>query len=142
MSENLLPTADTPAVSTFKNEGDQSSRLFDLRYLIGGIMTLYGLILVVVGFTDGSSQLAKASGIRINLWMGLLMVVVGVFFLVWARLRPLLVEGPSAAAKAEAAAATEAAAEAPPAEAPPAEAATEASAEAAQPPAADQPDGV
>ena len=106
MSENPLTAADStpPAASTFKDEHDQSSRLFDLRYLIGGIMTLYGLILVVVGFTDSTTQLNKASGIRINLWMGILMVAVGVFFLAWARLRPLRVEGPSEAAEAEAAA--------------------------------------
>jgi len=73
-----------------------STRLFDLRYLIGGLFTLYGVILVVASFFVGH---AKSGDLDINLWLGSGMLVVGLLFLGWARLRPLVVEAaPSALA--------------------------------------------
>ena len=85
----------------FEAEHSASARLFDLRYLIGGLMSIYGLVLIVVGLFDSSEEIDKAAGIRINLWMGLGMLLVGVLFLVWARTRPLKVEPPSAADRAD-----------------------------------------
>ncbi|GAA1677686.1 hypothetical protein [Fodinicola feengrottensis] len=64
-------------------------RLFDLRYLIGALFTVYGVILVIVGALDGSAALSKAQGIRINLWLGISMLVLAGLFLLWAWLRPL-----------------------------------------------------
>jgi xanthine/uracil/vitamin C permease (AzgA family) len=78
----------------------RSSQLFDLRYLIGGLMSVYGIVLIIVGITDSQAEVDKAAGIRINLWMGLGMLVLGLLFLLWARTRPLQVGGPSAAEKA------------------------------------------
>jgi quinol-cytochrome oxidoreductase complex cytochrome b subunit len=69
-----------------------ASRLFDLRSMIGGLFVVYGIMLTVAGFFTPSRNLAKAS--NINLWMGLGMLVVGVFFLAWWRLRPLRREEP------------------------------------------------
>jgi hypothetical protein len=37
----------------------------------------------------------------INLWLGLGMLILGLLFLVWARARPLRIEGESALAAAE-----------------------------------------
>jgi hypothetical protein len=71
-----------------------ASRLFDLRSMIGGLFVLYGIMLTIAGFFTSSKNLAKASNININLWMGLGMLVVGVFFLAWWRLRPLRREEP------------------------------------------------
>jgi hypothetical protein len=67
----------------------RSAKLFDLRFLIGGLFTLYGAILVIVGLFDSEAELAKANGIRINLWIGAGMLILGLLFLAWARLRPL-----------------------------------------------------
>jgi len=75
-----------------------ASRLFDLRTLIGGLFVLYGLILTVAGFFDNDAEIAKADGIRINLWLGLSMLVLGLLFLLWVLLRPLRVERPPAGA--------------------------------------------
>jgi len=75
-------------------ETTTASRLFDLRTLIGALFVLYGATLTVVGILDSDAELAKANGIRINLWIGLAMLVVGLFFLTWVRLRPLRVERP------------------------------------------------
>lgn len=66
-----------------------ASRLFDLRVLIGGLFLLYGVMLTVAGFFTSSKELAKASHININLWLGIGMLVIGGFFAAWWRLRPL-----------------------------------------------------
>jgi cytochrome c biogenesis protein CcdA len=85
-------------VITFHNEADASNTLFDLRYLIGGLFTVYGIVLVVASFFVST---VKSGGININLWLGIAMLILGVFFLVWARTRPLRIEGESALAQAE-----------------------------------------
>ena len=85
-------------VKTFKNEDDASSSLFDLRYLIGGLFTFYGVLLIVASFFVSH---IKSGDIDINLWLGLGMLLLGLFFLGWARLRPLVLEGRSALAEAE-----------------------------------------
>ena len=85
----------------FQDDKSTSSKLFDLRYLIGGLFTVYGVILSIAGFFTGDQNDAKADGININLWLGLAMLVLGLFFLGWARTRPLEIRGSSAAAERE-----------------------------------------
>jgi hypothetical protein len=91
------PVGDDDVI-TFKNEADASNTLFDLRYLIGGLFTIYGVVLIVASFFVSN---VKSGGININLWLGLGMLILGVLFLVWARTRPLRLEGQSALAGAE-----------------------------------------
>src|SRR3954469_21928324 len=69
-----------------------AAKLFDIRLLIGGLFTLYGLMLTVAGFFTSDAARRKASGININLWLGLGMLVLGLLFLLWHRLSPLRVE--------------------------------------------------
>ena len=85
--------SDMPDTGT---EAPQSAaaRLFDLRVMIGGLFTVYGIMLTVAGFFTSARDLAKASHININLWMGIGMLVIAVFFLTWWRLRPLQREEP------------------------------------------------
>lgn len=66
-----------------------AARLFDLRVLIGGLFLVYGVMLTVAGFFTSSKDLAKASQININLWMGIGMLIISIFFLTWWRLSPL-----------------------------------------------------
>jgi hypothetical protein len=66
--------------------------LFDLRTIIGGLFTLYGLFLTVYGIFDSQTAVQKAAGVRINLWTGLGMLALGLAFLTWMKLRPLTVE--------------------------------------------------
>ena len=68
------------------------ARLFDVRYVIGGLLGLYGVVLVIVGILDGPDEIARAAGIAVNLWTGIALVVVAAFFLTWATLRPLGIE--------------------------------------------------
>ena len=66
--------------------------LFDIRFVIGGLLGAYGLILVLLGLFDASDEeLARGDGLNINLWGGLGMLVVAIAFGVWARLRPVVV---------------------------------------------------
>jgi hypothetical protein len=66
--------------------------LFDLRVVIGGLLALYGVILTVMGIFASDQAKAKAAGININLWAGLVILAGGAIFLAWARLRPLRAE--------------------------------------------------
>jgi membrane-bound ClpP family serine protease len=63
--------------------------LFDLRMVIGGLLALYGIVLTVMGLFASSDTRAKAAGININLWAGLVILAGGAVFLGWVALRPL-----------------------------------------------------
>jgi prolipoprotein diacylglyceryltransferase len=66
-----------------------AARLFDIRLLIGSLFVLYGVMLTIAGFVTSDAQRAKASGININMWLGLGMLVVGILFLLWLKVNPL-----------------------------------------------------
>jgi xanthine/uracil/vitamin C permease (AzgA family) len=77
---------------TDQNDKDTKSgmsRLFDVRLVIGGVLVVYGVVLTITGIVDNKAAVAKAAGIRINLWTGIGLLVVGVFFLGWMKLLPL-----------------------------------------------------
>ncbi len=78
------------------------ARLFDVRLVIGGLFTLYGVIVSLLGLFDSHAEIEKAQGVRINLWMGLGMLVVGLLMLLWLRLNPLPTPEPGAEPEADA----------------------------------------
>lgn len=81
-SDNVEMEVDTSAVAT----------LFDLRSVIAILFGVFGVILLIVAFTDTTqTELAKAGGIRINLWTGVAMLIASALFVVWVRLKPPLV---------------------------------------------------
>ena len=65
-----------------------AARLFDVRRVIGGLFLVYGVIVTLLGLFDDETDIAKAEGVRINLWMGISMLVLGGLFLLWLRLNP------------------------------------------------------
>ena len=65
-----------------------AARLFDVRRVIGGLFVVYGLIVGGIGLFDGQTALEKAQGVRINLWSGIAMLVLGLLFLAWQWWRP------------------------------------------------------
>jgi xanthine/uracil/vitamin C permease (AzgA family) len=73
----------------------RAARLFDVRRVIGGLFVVYGVIVTLLGIFDSPAEINKASGVRINLWMGLAMLAVGLLMLLWQWLSP--VEPPSTA---------------------------------------------
>ncbi|MFG1927501.1 hypothetical protein [Cryptosporangium sp. NPDC048952] len=74
-----------------------SRGLFDLRWLIAGLFLLYGVVLILLGIFDSDAEIQKADGIRINLWTGLGMFVLGALFALWSWLRPLRPDAPASA---------------------------------------------
>jgi hypothetical membrane protein len=66
----------------------KAAKLFDVRRVIGGLFVVYGVIVTLIGVFDSPSEIDKAQGVRINLWMGLAMLVLGGLMLLWLRLNP------------------------------------------------------
>ncbi|PRH80394.1 hypothetical protein C6N75_04415, partial [Streptomyces solincola] len=75
-------------VSELERKSATAARLFDIRRIIGGLFTIYGIIVTIAGLTASDADLDKAVGVNVNLWTGLGMLALGVFFLVWLKLRP------------------------------------------------------
>ena len=66
---------------------------FDVRTIIGALLALYGVVLLVMGLIGPSEDdLAKTGGFNANLWVGLGMLAAGAGFILWSRLRPIVVE--------------------------------------------------
>lgn len=64
---------------------------FDIRSVIGALLGVYGVILTLTGLF-GDPETDKTGGVNANLWAGLALLVVGAGFLLWARLRPTVVQ--------------------------------------------------
>jgi len=70
-----------------------SAGLFDIRNIIGALLGIYGIVLLVVGVVGTSQrEIDRAGGINANIWVGVVLVVIGVLFLIWARARPIVVD--------------------------------------------------
>lgn len=73
-------------------EGRKVSGLFDIRNIIGALLFIYGVVLFIAGIIgDSESSSNKDAGLNANLWVGIALLLVGGFFLGWARLRPVVV---------------------------------------------------
>ncbi|EGX58084.1 hypothetical protein SZN_19480 [Streptomyces zinciresistens K42] len=75
-------------VSALQEKSTTAARLFDIRRIIGGLFVVYGVIVTLAGLTDDQAAIDKAQGVNINLWTGLGMLLLGLFFLAWLKLRP------------------------------------------------------
>ncbi|WEB45891.1 MULTISPECIES: hypothetical protein [Streptomyces] len=75
-------------VSELERTSATAARLFDVRRIIGGLFVVYGVMVTIAGLTASDADLRKAQDININLWTGLGMLALGLFFLVWLKLRP------------------------------------------------------
>ncbi|WP_262700585.1 MULTISPECIES: hypothetical protein [Streptomyces] len=80
-------------VEELEQKSATAARLFDVRRIIGGLFVIYGIIVLIAGFTASDADVRKASGININLWTGSCMLAVGLLFLLWMKLRPLSAPG-------------------------------------------------
>lgn len=75
-------------VEELERESATAARLFDVRRIIGGLFVVYGVIVTIAGVMATDADLKKAQDININLWTGIGMLALGLFFLVWLKLRP------------------------------------------------------
>jgi membrane-bound ClpP family serine protease len=69
----------------------KTAGIFDIRNVIGGLIGVYGVILLLMGLF-GDEEGDKTGGVNANLWAGLILLVVGIIFLVWAWVRPVVVD--------------------------------------------------
>lgn len=72
-------------------ESNQTAGVYDIRNVIGGLIGVYGVILTLMGLF-GDEEGDKTGDVNANLWAGLVMLVFGIAFVLWARLRPVRVE--------------------------------------------------
>jgi hypothetical protein len=70
----------------------RAANRFDIRRIIGALFELYGIVLTVTGIVGSHAVKTKASGIDIDLWGGIAMIVFGAFMIAWALLRPTVPE--------------------------------------------------
>ena len=75
-------------ITDLEGKSTTAARLFDIRRIIGGLFVIYGIIVTIAGISPSDASLDKSEGVNINLWTGLGMLALGVFFLGWLRLRP------------------------------------------------------
>jgi drug/metabolite transporter (DMT)-like permease len=71
-------------------EKQHTAGAFDIRNIIGGLIGVYGVILTLMGIF-GDQERDKTGDVNANLWAGIVMLVMGAAFLIWARLRPVVV---------------------------------------------------
>jgi drug/metabolite transporter (DMT)-like permease len=64
--------------------------IFDIRNIIGALLAVDGLIILLVGLF-GDAEEDKTGGVNANLWAGIILLAVGLVFLAWAWLRPVVV---------------------------------------------------
>jgi hypothetical protein len=79
--------ATTPDEATGRRH---TAGLLDIRTIIGGLLGVYGIILTLMGLF-GDEEGEKTGDVNANLWAGLVLLAVGVVFLAWVRLRPIVV---------------------------------------------------
>ncbi|OON75963.1 hypothetical protein [Streptomyces tsukubensis] len=94
---------EVQAVEELERKSASAARLFDVRRIIGGLFVVYGIIVTIAGITASDADMKKAQDININLWTGLGMLALGLFFVIWQLLRPTVPPTPSEMAEAEAA---------------------------------------
>lgn len=85
--------AETP-IDEEAEQRSAAARLFDVRRVIGGLFVVYGVIVTLLGIFDSDAEIEKAQGVRINLWTGLGMLILGALFLLWQWWRPVQAPAP------------------------------------------------
>jgi hypothetical protein len=78
---------------TPQSEGDvpHKAGAFDIRVFIASLIGIYGIVLVIAGLVQSDRQLIKTDNVNINLLAGIGMIIFAASFLLWARLRPVVV---------------------------------------------------
>jgi drug/metabolite transporter (DMT)-like permease len=60
-----------------------------VRKIIGGLLGVYGVILLAAGILGSGADKEQAAGVNINLWVGLALLLASGIFWAWALSRPL-----------------------------------------------------
>ena len=91
----------TPSEMASTGESDEDearaakmANRFDIRRIIGGLFVLYSILLILTGIIGDYTVKNKASGINVNLYTGIGMLLFAIFMIAWALLRPTRPEPP------------------------------------------------
>ena len=68
---------------------ERATNLLDVRKIIGGLLGVYGVILLLAGIFGSDADKDKAAGVNVNLWVGLALLIACAVFWGWALNRPL-----------------------------------------------------
>ena len=80
---------DSPAPDG-KRVRKHTAGAFDIRNFIGALLGLYGLILTLLGIF-GDKAYDRTGNVNANLYAGIVLLVISAFFIVWARIKPIIV---------------------------------------------------
>ena len=87
-----MPVHDHTPAHDAEEGASHRAGAFDIRNFIALLIGIYGIVLVIAGIIGPSAaEMKKTDDVNINLWAGIGMVVVSAAFLLWARLRPVIV---------------------------------------------------
>lgn len=78
----------SPELTPAQRRTETLATIFDLRMFIGSLFVIYGVIVTLQGLTASRADIAKAAGINLSLWTGLLMLATGAIFVAWTLIVP------------------------------------------------------
>lgn len=78
-----------------------TARLFDLRFVIGLLFAIFGVLVTGAGVFASDEEIEQAAGMNISLWTGLAMLAVSAVFFGWLLRAPLEVAHSRAEIEAE-----------------------------------------
>jgi hypothetical protein len=64
------------------------AKMFDLRTFIGVLFVIFGVLVIIPGIIANPADIEKAAGINLALWVGGMMLVLGIVFLAWVLASP------------------------------------------------------
>ncbi|WP_445256895.1 hypothetical protein [Nocardioides aurantiacus] len=91
MADDTTTGNDTTGGASTGTTGARKAGAFDIRNFIGMLIGIFGVVLLLASIFDSEADIAKADGVRVNLWAGAGMVLTALVFFAWARLRPVVV---------------------------------------------------
>jgi len=78
----------SPDLTPAQRRAEILAKMFDLRMFIGSLFVVFGIIVTLRGATASRADIAKAAGINLSLWTGLLMLATGIIFVAWTLISP------------------------------------------------------
>jgi len=78
----------TPEERPYERPKDPLALLFDIRSFTGSLFLIFGVIVTIVGLGASDADIEKAAGINLSLIVGILMLVMGAFFIGWLFVSP------------------------------------------------------
>jgi hypothetical protein len=78
----------SPELTPAQRRAETLAKIFDLRMFIGSLFVVFGVLVTLRGFVAGPADIAKAAGINLSLWTGLLMLATGIVFVAWTLISP------------------------------------------------------